>query len=166
MTVTKTQKRVLTPKAKKQVDALNAAQIAGKEEQQDRFLSAFEECGKVKIACEVTGIRYMLIYSRWAYEPAFKAKFDAIREAWKEIEKDMAEDQLMQFIADGDKTSVFFKLKCQAKDRGFVENASFDVNIRQIPPIMFAIPTEADIQNHRNRLQGHNGKELPSSENE
>jgi hypothetical protein len=48
---------------------------------------------------------------------------------------DLAESKLMQKIKDGDLGAICFYLKCQGRQRGYVEKAKLDANITQQEPL-------------------------------
>lgn len=70
-------------------------------------------------ACEASGITRETYYDWRSTDPIFKRAADEI----KESAKDFAESVLMSNIVAKKEASTMFYLKCQAKDRGYVEKS-------------------------------------------
>ena len=80
--------------------------------------------GLVSAAARALGMSGRAIYQRME-------KTEAIRQALadeRESTKDFAEAALMKAIGRGDAWAVCFYLKCQAKDRGYIERQEIAVN--------------------------------------
>jgi hypothetical protein len=92
-------------------------------ENKQQFLLAFEaKAGNVKVACQAMGLSRAMYY-KWRHtDPAFAEAVDDVLEGLK----DFAESKLMVNIQQGKEASIFFFLKCKAKDRGYIERV--DVN--------------------------------------
>ena len=87
------------------------------------FLLAFEaKAGNVKVACQAMGMPRSTYYKWRRTDPAFSEAADDILEGLK----DFAESKLMINISLGKEASIFFFLKCKAKDRGYIERV--DIN--------------------------------------
>jgi len=70
------------------------------------------------------------VYYTWYYDdPEFRQAVDSI----KNVAVDYVESKLMENIKAGDKVSIIFYLKCQAKHRGYVEKIEQDINMNAAP---------------------------------
>ncbi len=89
-----------------------------REETAKRIIEAIRDShGLLTIAAKRAGLGYMTVY-RYVHE--FPSVAQAAKDA-KEAMLDFAEAKLYQKIKDGDNACLIFYLKCQAKDRGYVE---------------------------------------------
>ena len=79
--------------------------------------------GNVSVTCEKLGIGRKTFYEWLKNDEKFKEQIDEIDQ--KNI--DFAETALMKNINAGKEASIFFFLKCKAKDRGYVEKSEIDV---------------------------------------
>jgi len=87
------------------------------------FLRAFEaKAGNVKVACAAMAMPRTKYYAWRHSDPAFAQAVDDVLEGLK----DFAESKLMVNIQQGKEASIFFFLKCKAKDRGYIERV--DIN--------------------------------------
>lgn len=88
------------------------------EEQKGLFLICLEaSLGNVKEACEIAGIGRTQFYHWRRTDKEFKqATLDV-----KEGLIDLAEQKLMEKVEEGVMDAIKFFLKCQGKDRGWVE---------------------------------------------
>lgn len=94
--------------------------------------------GMVTVAARKLGVSRRTIYNRLE-------KSEEIREALEEARdftSDVAELKLFQAIEKGEAWAVCFYLKCQAKDRGYVEKLSMEHS----GPNGAAIPNEIVIR--------------------
>jgi len=95
---------------------------------QKRFLKAFESAlGNVSTASEKIGINRGTYYLWIRTNELFKEKVEEIEN--KNI--DFAETMLLKNIRDGKEPSIFFYLKCKAKDRGYIEKQEIGVTNKQ-----------------------------------
>ena len=69
------------------------------------FLRHFRACGEVKLAAEQTGIALSTLYRWRKRDAAFREHWDGLAEQRRQ----MAEDRLMRFVREGEKTAVFHK---------------------------------------------------------
>ena len=69
------------------------------------FLRHFRACGEVKLAAEQTGIALSTLYRWRKRDAAFRERWDGLAEQRRQ----MAEDRLMRFVREGEKTAVFHK---------------------------------------------------------
>ena len=69
------------------------------------FLRHFRACGEVKLAAEQTGIALSTLYRWRKRDAAFREHWDGLAEQRRQ----MAEDRLMSFVREGEKTAVFHK---------------------------------------------------------
>lgn len=82
------------------------------------FLEAFERKGaNVREACAAMRMPRSTYYRWRSSDPAFAEAVDDVLEGMK----DFAESKLMLNIQAGKEASIFFFLKCKAKDRGYIE---------------------------------------------
>jgi len=89
-----------------------------REETAARIIKALYECnGLLTLAAKVTGLGYRTVCRYVAEYPSVK---EAAQEAHEKM-LDFAESRLYQKIKDGDNTCIIFYLKCQGKERGYVE---------------------------------------------
>jgi len=91
--------------------------------QKEQFLEALRlKFGNATEACKAVQLGRQTPYN-WRREDK------AFAEAWDEINeglKDFAESKLLLNISRGKEASIFFFLKCRAKDRGYIERV--DIN--------------------------------------
>ena len=73
--------------------------------------------GLVSVAAKSLGITRQTIYNRAKTTPEIS---EAIRDA-RSLTTDVAEEKLFDAIENGEAWAICFYLKCQAKDRGYVE---------------------------------------------
>lgn len=81
--------------------------------------------GFVSIAAKHLGCAISTIYEYMNRHPEVA---DAKNEA-REAMKDMAEGELFRQIQDGNTTALIFYLKCQAKDRGYIDRQEITGNM-------------------------------------
>jgi hypothetical protein len=87
------------------------------------FLEVYErKACNVKETCVAMQMTRSTYYAWRRSDPAFAEAADDVLEGLK----DFAESKLMQNIAKGKEASIFFFLKCRAKERGYIERV--DVN--------------------------------------
>ena len=83
-----------------------------------QFLRALKaKFGNTTEACAAVNISRQTPYNWRGEDPVFAAKWDDV----VEFLKDFAESKLFQNIGAGKEASIFFFLKCRAKDRGYIE---------------------------------------------
>ena len=83
-----------------------------------QFLRALKaKFGNVTEACAAVNISRQTPYNWRDEDPVFAAGWNDI----VEFLKDFAESKLFQNIGAGKEASIFFFLKCRAKDRGYLE---------------------------------------------
>jgi hypothetical protein len=88
-----------------------------------QFLVALKaKFGNATEAAVAVGIHRDTAYTWRREDEAFAAEWNAINEGLK----DFAESKLMINIGRGKEASIFFFLKCRAKDRGYIERV--DIN--------------------------------------
>lgn len=80
--------------------------------------------GVVTTACKKVGINRDTHYRWYNTDPDYKAACDDT----KNIAVDFAESQLHKQIQEGNAASTIFFLKCQGKQRGYVERQELDVS--------------------------------------
>lgn len=105
------------------------------------FVKAFSEnyACNVSATCKAIGISRRMYY-RWLDEhPDFK---DAVEDA-RESLIDLVETKLHQNIMEGKESSIFFFLKTQAKDRGYIETVEQKVQINPFEELMKNLPDES-----------------------
>jgi hypothetical protein len=89
-----------------------------KEQRKLRFLELFEGAGcNISHTCKSLGITRQT-YLNWMKDDA---DFATLVIDIKQGLIDFAESMLMKKIKEGDNTATIFFLKCQAKDRGYIE---------------------------------------------
>lgn len=94
-------------------------------EAKQEFLRAFEaKAGNVKVACQAMGMPRSKYYAWRRTDLAFAEAVDDVLEGLK----DFAESKLMVNIQQGKEASIFFFLKCKAKDRGYIERVDINHN--------------------------------------
>jgi hypothetical protein len=92
-------------------------------ENKQLFLGVFErKACSVKEACAAMRMPRSTYYKWRRTDPAFAEAADDVLEGLK----DFAESKLMINISLGKEASIFFFLKCKAKDRGYIERV--DIN--------------------------------------
>ena len=83
-----------------------------------QFLEALKaKFGNMTEACAAVNIARQTPYNWRCKDPVFAAEWDNVVESLK----DFAESKLFQNIQAGKEASIFFFLKCRAKDRGYIE---------------------------------------------
>ena len=88
-----------------------------------QFLEALKaKFGNMTEACAAVNIARQTPYNWRRKDPVFAAGWDDVVESLK----DFAESKLFQNIQAGKEASIFFFLKCRAKDRGYIERV--DIN--------------------------------------
>ncbi|HQT97779.1 MAG TPA: hypothetical protein PK416_07870 [Thermodesulfobacteriota bacterium] len=94
-----------------------------KAKEKAQFLEALKlKFGNVSEACKAVGLSRASAYS-------WRSEDETFAEEWNEVIeslKDFAESKLLLNISKGKEASIFFYLKCRAKDRGYIERV--DVN--------------------------------------
>ncbi|MDA8122946.1 MAG: hypothetical protein M0Z38_10315 [Deltaproteobacteria bacterium] len=95
-----------------------------KAKEKAQFLEALKlKFGNVTEACRAINIASRQTPYNWRREDtAFASEWDDVIEGLK----DFAESKLLLNISRGKEASIFFFLKCRAKDRGYIERV--DVN--------------------------------------
>lgn len=84
----------------------------------DQIIAALKEAnGYLSQAAGILKCSRQTIYNRIRDYPTIGRALDEIREA----RTDYVENQLMKLIKAENVTAIIFYLKCQAKDRGYVE---------------------------------------------
>lgn len=81
--------------------------------------------GFVTAAARALNVTPQAIYRRAERNPSIKEALDAIRERYL----DMAESKLIEKVQTGEGWAICFYLKCQGKDRGYVERAQIEHSI-------------------------------------
>ena len=97
------------------------------EERRAKEKAQFLEALKLKFGNATEAAKAINIHRDTAYawrreDVAFAAEWDGINESLK----DFAESKLLLNVSRGKEASIFFFLKCRAKDRGYIERV--DVN--------------------------------------
>lgn len=88
-----------------------------------QFLEALRlKFGNATEAAKAVGLHRSTPYDWRREDVAFAAEWDGINEGLK----DFAESKLLLNISRGKEASIFFFLKCRAKDRGYIER--MDIN--------------------------------------
>ena len=88
-----------------------------------QFLEALRaKFGNATEAAKAVGIAKQSAYNWRRDDPVFAAEWDEVNESLK----DFAESKLMINISRGKEASIFFFLKCKAKDRGYIDRV--DIN--------------------------------------
>jgi len=129
----------ITEEDRKKSQATRTAKMNRK---QKLFVKAFTEnyACNVSATCKALGINRRLYY-KWMDEyPDFKESIEDAREALI----DLAETKLQQNIMEGKEASIFFFLKCQAKDRGYYEFVEQKVQVSPFEELMKNLPDEPD----------------------
>ena len=89
-----------------------------REKEKLQFLEALKaKFGNMTKACAAVNIARQTPYNWRRKDPVFAAGWDDVVESLK----DFAESKLFQNIQAGKEASIFFFLKCRAKDRGYIE---------------------------------------------
>lgn len=114
--------------------------------------------GMVAAAARRLGITSRCIYYRMEANPELRIARDEARE----LNKDLAESALLRAIEKGEAWAVCFFLKCQARDRGYIErvdvnqeanvNHTGTIDIRAVVAELTATPEFVDFA--RRRVQG------------
>lgn len=95
--------------------------------------------GLVAPACQGCGLKSRSTHYRWMNE--YIGFAECVSEI-KENMKDFAEGKLYQAIKDGDITANIFYLKCQGKDRGYVDKQIVEVS-GEIATVINIIPASS-----------------------
>ena len=104
-------------------DPLASATEERRAKEKAQFLEALKlKFGNATEACKAVGLSRQTPYNWRREDAAFAAEWDDIIEGLK----DFAESKLLLNISKGKEASIFFFLKCRAKDRGYIERV--DVN--------------------------------------
>lgn len=91
--------------------------------QKAQFLEALRaKFGNATEAAKAVGISKQSAYNWRRDDPVFAAEWDEVNESLK----DFAESKLLLNISRGKEASIFFFLKCKAKDRGYIDRV--DIN--------------------------------------
>ncbi len=92
----------------------------------DQIIKALDSKGGfISQAAKDLGVTYQAIWNRIK-------KSDKITEAYQNIKEsylDMAESKLLGQVREGNLGAICFFLKCQGKQRGYVERADIDLNL-------------------------------------
>ena len=100
------------------LEKINKEKIETAEALKEPFIKAMElHQGKPTYAAKELGLGYVTVRKWYRDDPEFRKRFDEIRAA----RVDFVEDALMQNIEQGKEISSIFFLKCQGRDRGWVE---------------------------------------------
>lgn len=92
----------------------------------------------VSATCKAIGLSRRMYY-RWIDEcPDFKEAIEDAREALV----DLAETKLQQNIMEGKEASIFFFLKTQGKDRGYIETVEQKVSLNPFEELMMNLPDQ------------------------
>jgi hypothetical protein len=92
-------------------------------ESKRQFLEVYEKkAGNIRETCIAVRMPRSKYYVWRRNDPAFAQTVDDVLEGLK----DFAESKLMVNISLGKEASIFFFLKCKAKDRGYIERV--DIN--------------------------------------
>ncbi|MDR1269502.1 MAG: hypothetical protein LBK82_08255 [Planctomycetaceae bacterium] len=89
--------------------------------------------GIIRVACRSVGIGTDQFYKYKKSDPNFLQAVDEIRAR----NLDFVEDQLVSNIMKGDVASIIFYLKCQGKNRGWLERSIIDNNLHIKTKIVF-----------------------------
>jgi len=109
-----------------------------------------------KKACNMSATAAALDVSRgtlirwYNKSPKLKEEMDAAKESLLDI----AESQLLKAITDGNVTATIFFLKCQGKNRGYIERQQTEVTVNPFLDLMKSLPDEP------NQLQKDSGREI------
>ncbi len=88
-----------------------------------QFLEALKlKFGNATEACKALRLSRQTPYNWRRDDPVFAAEWDDIIEGLK----DFAESKLLLNISRGKEASIFFFLKCRAKERGYIEKFSIE----------------------------------------
>ena len=86
------------------------------------FLVALKEAvGNVSVACEKVGVSRQTYYNWCEDFSEFAMEVQNVKESWI----DFTETKLKQQIRDGNTVAILFYLKCQAKERGYIDRVEF-----------------------------------------
>lgn len=101
-------------------------------ERQQRFLRHFAEAMNLNVAmaCRMSGIGRYAVYKWMRTDPKFARQFLMIEESIK----DHVEMKLMEKINSGDRECTMFFLRTKARDRGYAEKQSIDVEVTERIP--------------------------------
>jgi len=104
-------------------DPLATATEERRAKEKAQFLDALKlKFGNATEAAKAVAIHRDTAYTWRREDEAFAAEWNAIIEGLK----DFAESKLLLNISRGKEASIFFFLKCRAKDRGYIER--MDIN--------------------------------------
>ena len=109
---------------------------------QRQFVKAYSEMYACNVSATCKGLKVnRRTYYMWMEEqPDFR---EAIQDA-RESLIDLAETKLQQNIMEGKESSIFFFLKTQAKDRGYIETVEQKVQINPFEELMMNLPDEPE----------------------
>lgn len=99
-----------------------------------------------KKACNMTATAAALDVSRSALmrwyrtTPRLKEEMDNAKESLLDI----AESKLFQAISEGNVTATIFFLKCQGKQRGYIEKQQTEVSVNPFQELMKSLPNEPE----------------------
>ena len=118
----------------------------------EKIIEALEKCGGVvSHASKALGAGRNTVDQRIRRNPHLQVKLNEIRES----NLDFVESKLMELIAKGQPSAIIFYLKCQGKDRGYVERveqtrkASSDLMLPVLGPPRATSMAEWQEQNRR-----------------
>ena len=97
------------------------------EDRRTKWKEQFLESLKLKFGNATEAAKAIGITRQAAY--AWRREDEVFAEAWDEVNeglKDFAESKLLINISRGKEASIFFFLKCRAKERGYIERV--DIN--------------------------------------
>lgn len=90
----------------------------------EQFLAALKASGGfVSRTAEALGISHQAVYKRMKENPELKAAFEEMKAKYL----DLAESKLIQAVNNGASWAVCFYLKCQGKERGWIETQRHEV---------------------------------------
>lgn len=108
---------------------------------QMNFLKALESTlGVVTPACRKTGVSTATHYRWLATDKNYAEAVQLI----KNSAIDFAESALHRQISDGSTAATIFYLKCQGKERGYVERKEVDMTVSDSAEIIFEISDSLD----------------------
>ena len=101
--------------------------------------------GFVTYAASALNVSYQAIYQRIKRSPELE---QVLREV-QESHLDLAENELIKKVRDGDLGALCFFLKCKGKKRGYIEKAATDESERKPLPIIDFRTKNGPKQPHR-----------------
>jgi len=107
-----------------------------------------EAHGFITVAAKKLGIHRSQLHNLINAHPTVKA---ALTDAREEM-KDFAEGKLFANIQEGKEASVFFYLKCQAKDRGYVEKAQIEFIQKELDGFLDLLEKQLEPQTYERIL--------------